>query len=346
VKTAEDITAAIPEGEEKKWVEAESRRLLVLRSARGGDMARAIQLALELPSADEKILALVGREYLNLGYDDHSNHFEEGIVAVPLAKGDRSGAKASALKTLSLLPEAVNGRRALAATSVVRAFCILDDLPSARKALALIPPKPDDVAKFKAPGLEHWWDLKAKAYLASAEVRAGNDKAAAALAEDFSRPREQAHILQYVALAQARAKRIDASKATFARCNELVADKDIHNLVGVQALAGDYDGAAETAKRSKQAGGDWIWECLAGYKAEAGDFKAAWEAAAQLTSSSGTWRLCLTVQRIAELQTRAGKADAAREWAEKESNLLSKAYALFGIAEGLYRGDGRSHPKQ
>jgi hypothetical protein len=198
---AEEICAAIPDEKMKKWIEAESRRLLILHRARGGDVAGAIKVAVELPMAEEKIIALVGSEYLNLAFDDRTTQLEEGIVAVQLANGDRPGAKASAMKALSLLSAAGNDRRALAATSVVRALCKLHDLPAARKAVELVPPKPADWNADNSAQLKHWWDLKAKAYLATAETRAGNDQAALALAKDFTRPDDQAHIFQCVALA-------------------------------------------------------------------------------------------------------------------------------------------------
>jgi hypothetical protein len=191
---------------------------------------------------------------------------------------------------------------------------------------------------------QYRWDLHAKAYLAAAEVRAGNDKAALALAEDFSRPGNQAYIFQHVALAQARAGRAAESKATFARSHALVTSEgsELWNLIGARSLAGDFDGAAETAKKLDPADVT-LWESLSYGKAIAGDYQGAREAAAHLGRSAERSAFYSnrqqSLQIIAKLQAQAGKTLAVREWIDKEDDPLMRAYALLGIAEGLYRED-------
>src|SRR5205814_5287395 len=115
---------------------------------------------------------------------------------------------------LALLPNVEEDARARVAVSVVRILAGSDDLPSARKALALIPKTPLGTSPAKNPklALQPKSEVLAKGYIAAAEVRAGRDDAALALVKELEHPGAQAYILQMTALAQARAGRKDASK--------------------------------------------------------------------------------------------------------------------------------------
>jgi RNA polymerase sigma factor (sigma-70 family) len=337
-RAAERIAGALPDGEMKDWVKAEMRQRLAVHKARSGDTAGALRAVDGLPTAEEKVFALVGPDVLNLGYDDHFSPYEDGIAHAQLAAGDRAGAKASAMKAFALIPAVKEDHRGRVAVSVARVLAKLDDLPAARKAMTYVPAGPDPKLAKRSPDFRHGWDLKGMAYLAAAEVRAGRDDAAAKIADGFKLAGEKAHVLQFVALAQARAGRKDASKATFARAIELSATSGgvgarQHNIASAQALAGDFDGAMQTAEK---AGGLAISN-VAGFLALAGRYGEARKLAAEKVEGR-MWKAQDSLY-VAKLQTKAGRADAARAWIKEEGDRLLKAYALVGLAEGLLRED-------
>jgi tetratricopeptide (TPR) repeat protein len=338
IKAAEEIAAVLPDGPTRKRLQEEIARAAMIRRAAGGDAAGAVQVAVKLPTAAETVFALVGRPVLNLSFDDAIRR-SDGIAPAQLVAGDKPGAAKTALSALALLPEVAEARRAQAALAVVRMLAGLDDVAAARKALAQMPPANPKVeapaAQFRrAP------ELKAKGYLAAAEVRAGHDEAALALARDFDQPDEKAYILHFTALAQARAGRKAESAVSFAKAVDLVSkapDPDgsgtsLHNIASAQAAAGDHVGAARTIALRPGAG-TIAWSNLATFQAEAGDFAAARKTAAD---HLGRWWSAHTLEFVAERQARAGQAAAVREWVGGLDDGLVKAHALFGLARGLY----------
>jgi tetratricopeptide (TPR) repeat protein len=337
IKPAEQIADALPEGTGRKSLRENIARQAMIHQAAGGDATGAIKAATKLPSAADTVFALVGRPFLNLTSDDDSR--TDGIAPAQLAAGGKEGAMKTTLSALALLREVDDTGRASAALAVVRMLARLDNREGARMALAQMPAA-DAKAEPRAGELRRTIELIAKGYLAAAEVRAGKDDAALALAADFSRVGDRAYILHFVALAQARAGRKDASAKTFAQAIDLVAktpDPDgagtsLHNIATAQAAAGDFTGAAKTA--GLQPGGTIAWSNLAYFQAQAGDFTAARKAATDHLADSPFWS-ARTLQFVAEKQARAGQEAAAREWIGKLDDRLIQAYALFGLAKGL-----------
>ncbi|HET6572977.1 MAG TPA: sigma-70 family RNA polymerase sigma factor [Fimbriiglobus sp.] len=339
-RAADQIADALPDGDRKTWAKAAARRLAIAHRARTGDAAGAVRAAGELPTNAEKVHALVGVDVLNLSYDNSPARWEDGIAFALLEAGNRTGAKAAALKALALLPDVEKDRRGAAAAAVVRVLARLDDVPAVRKALAHVPAGPDPKLVKQWPDVTGW-DLNAKAYLAAAEVRAGRDETAKALALDFKRPREQAHVLQFVALAQARKGRKDEAKTTFARAIELATAKPgspgvtLNNIATAQALAGDFEGAAKTAEKT----GVHAWVNLAYFRAKTGDYDGARNLVVRQRDKIGRWWHAKVWQFVAKTQAKAGKTDDVRAWIKEEGDSLLKAHALVGLAEGLFRED-------
>jgi RNA polymerase sigma factor (sigma-70 family) len=337
-QAAKQIADALSDGKGTEWVRSGLRHRLLVHQAKSGDIAGAIRAAEKLPTPADRVHALTGAEFLNLDFDESYYSWNEGIAAVQLAAGDRAGAKETAMKALAQLPDVAAEERGRPACSVVTLLARLDDVIAARKSLGHVPPKPKPQAA-PQPGLEHWWDLKAKAFIAAAEARAGRDDAAKALALDFASPGQQAYVLQYVGLAQGRAGRKDAAKATFARAAELLEKTDgtgtgWHLLAAAQTLAGDHDGAVKSAEQPSGATPS-IWSNVASLRAQAGDFTAARKIVADHLGEE-SYRFTIA-QFIARKQAQAGQSEAVREWAAKEENDLLRAYILVGLAEGLYK---------
>ena len=338
IKPAEEVAAALPDGPGRKAVEAAIAREAMIHQAAAGDAAGAIKIAVKLPNTAATVFALVGQPILNLAYDDNTRH-PDGIAPAQLIAGDKAGATQSTQSALALLPEVEEARRPVAALAVVRMLARLDDLPAARKAMAHIPPA-DPKADPAGAGRRWVIELLANGYLAAAEVRAGRDEAAAALAEDFSKPGEKAYVLHFAALAQARAGRKTESAATFARAIELVTknpDPDgggtsLHNIASAQAAARDFAGAAKTVGLLPD--GSIAWSNLATYQAEAGEFAAARKTAVDHLADSPWWS-ARTLDFVADRQARAGQEAAAREWIGQLNDPLARAHALFGLAKGL-----------
>jgi hypothetical protein len=277
---------------------------------------------------------------LNLSFDDAIRR-SDGIAPAQLVAGDKPGAAKTALSALAILPEVAEARRAQAALALVRMLAGLDDVAAARKALAQMPAA-DPKAEAPAAQFRRAPELKAKGYLAAAEVRAGHDEAALALAKDFDLPGERAYVLHFAALAQARAGRKAESAVSFAKAVDLVTkapDPDgggttLHNIASAQAAAGDHAGAAKTIAL-QPGGGTIAWVNLATFQAQAGDFAAARKTAADHLTDSRWWS-ARTLEFVAERQARAGHATAARGWIGQLDDGLVKAHALFGLAKGLY----------
>jgi tetratricopeptide (TPR) repeat protein len=347
---AEKIADALTDDKTKEWVMATIRQRAIVHRAKTGDVAGALRAVEGLPSTQAKIAALVGCgwDVLSLGFDD-LNAFpdEESIASVQLAAGDKKGAKETALKALALLPSA----RASAwdVVRVVRFLARIDDLPSARQALAQFPaadPKEQNPQQLRRRVV---MELKAKGYLAAAEVRAGRDEVALAMAGDFPEPDDQAYILHFAALAQARAGRKEAAKVNFAKAIELVAkgtgqSTTLHNIASAQALAGDFVGAAKTTE--KQGQGSVTWGNIVYAHLEAGDFATAKKTAVDHIANQSSWLYPTECKFIAKHQAQAGQVAAVKEWAENKEDQLLKAHILVGLAEGLYREGGKISPPQ
>ncbi|HKB06195.1 MAG TPA: hypothetical protein VKD90_28630 [Gemmataceae bacterium] len=348
IKPAEQIAEALPDTPTRKFLRDAIGRQALIHRAANGDAAGAIRDATRLPNAADTVLALVGQVFLNLAYDDVGS--TDGIAHAQLAAGDREGAAKTAGSALALLAEVDAARRAVAALAVVRMLARLDDLPAARKALAQMPPA-DPKADPRAAGLRRTAELIAKGFLAAAEVRAGRDDAAVALAGDFTRPGEQAYVLHFVALAQARAGRKEASAANFAKSIDLVtrapaSDRtgtSLHNIASAQAAAGDFAGAAKTAALNPS--GALAWANLASYQASAGDFAGALKAAEDHLADNSFWS-SQVMRAVAEAQARAGREAAAREGIGKLTDPLVRAHALFGLARGLAPDPGKGPVKR
>ena len=94
--------------------------------------------------------------------------------------------------------------------------------------------------------------MTAKGYLAAAEVRAGRDDAAKAIAVDYTNPGGAlAEVHLFIGIAQARAGRKEAAQETFTNVVKL---RDLHgagnpswySIVSAQAAAGDLAGAVKS----------------------------------------------------------------------------------------------------
>ncbi len=345
---AEKIAATIVDPEMKTWIKGVIVQQSAVYRAKTGDVAGALRAVGELPVAADKVHALVGRDYLNLGYDNFSAQIEGGIASIQLAAGDKAGAKENALKALALLPDVEPKRRSYAALAVVRMLARMDDLPAARKALAQIPAAEPQVVGKEDDRMRLLAELISKGYLAAAEVRAGRDEVALAMAGDFPLPGDRAYLFHFVALAQARAGRQDASKTNFARAVELVMKHQgqpgthIRNIIYAQFRAGDFDAAATTAEAASEV----IWFDVGYFKAKAGDFAAAKEIAlTHINPQEDRWSSDGLCQQIAQFQAKAEQVAAVKEWAAKTDDQLLKAYILVGLAEGLYREGGKVTPK-
>jgi tetratricopeptide (TPR) repeat protein len=334
IKAAEQIAEALPDGPVRKSLREAIARQALIHQAAGGDAAGAIKAATKLPTAADTVFAFVGRPILGLAFDDDDRR-PDGIAPAQLAAGDHEGAAKTARSALALLKEVDAGRRAAAVTAVVRMLARLDDVAGARQAMGELP-APDA----KAGDRRSITELLARGYLAAAEVRAGHDDAALALAKDLPRAGDKAYVLHFTALAQARAGRKEASAATFAKAVELVTktpDADgggttLHNIASAQAAAGDFAGAAKTA--ALQEGGTIAWANLAHYQVRAGDFDGARKAATDHLADSSFWSAAV-LEAVAEGQARAGQGPAVRQWIAKLDDPLIRAHALFGLAKGL-----------
>jgi RNA polymerase sigma factor (sigma-70 family) len=345
IREAEQIADKMTDAETRAWVQGWIRPKALILRAKSGDVAGAVKAVGDLPTAEEKVLALVGREHLGRGFDDTPSplYAEGGIVEVQLAVGDKKGAKETALKAMALLPDVVEKRRALATVTVVRMLSRMDDVTSASKALEKLPAA-DPATVGKAPDRPRVLaELKAKSYLAAAKVRVGDDQAAEGLVSGFQLPEDQAYILQFVAVAQARAGRKAESTANFERAIVLVgtnpdAGSNLHCIAAAQALAGHFAAAAKTAAN----GAGWItWSSVAFFQAQGGDYRGAKAIADDHVGRAVRWPYADLCCGIAKVQARAGQVAAVKEWAEKEDDQLFKAYILVGLAEGLYREGGK-----
>jgi RNA polymerase sigma factor (sigma-70 family) len=335
-RAAERIIDAISDQRMPEWVRPEVRRLVILHRAESGDVGGALKAAGELPTPQETVAALLGRDFLNLGYDYDAAHRpqDRGVIHVQLAAGNRGGARATLRAATAKVHDVAKEFRGAAAVAVVRAAIRLGDHPAARAVLAQVPAddKPADPR-----GLTHGWGLIARAYLAAGEAAAGRDDAATALAKEVEDPHHRVYVLQFAGLAQARSKRPDASKVTFARAAALVpAEHALHNLASAQALAGDFAGAVDVAKRLGENRPAWVWVNIAAAQAQAGGYDAARELVATRVGASG-FMLGQAYRWIARLQAQAGRVTEAREWIGKVDDPLRRASALTGLAEGLYR---------
>ena len=253
ISQADEIAETIKKDNLKTLVMASIRRAASIQKAKTGDFAGAIKAAEELPTAEERVFTLVEKDVPNLASEDH--YWDEGIAHFQFLAGEKTGARETALKALHKLAEVNQNRKGLAALAVVRILARMDDLPAARKALAQVSPIVLNEANFQKKQMTKGRELKAKGYIAAAEVRAGRDDAALVLARDFEEPGEQAYIFHFVALVQARAGKKDAAKVNFNRAIELVTEDakgsgtTLHNIATAQALAGDFVGAAKTAEK-------------------------------------------------------------------------------------------------
>ena len=185
-------------------------------------------------------------------------------------------------------------------------------------------------------------ELKAKGYIAAAEVRAGHDEAALASLRDFENPRQQAYILHIAALAQARAGRKDACKANFIRAVNLVTGDpkpgpggtSMKNIAVAEALAGDFSAAVQHAKEAGDFGMTLFR--VAELQAESGDFAGARKTAEYPTKIRRGSHGCdglLAEDRLPSGQGRAGGGCPRLDCAEETGGI--RASLLVGLAEGL-----------
>jgi hypothetical protein len=194
-------------------------------------------------------------------------------------------------------------------------------------------------------------DLRAKGYLAAALVRTGQDNSALALAADFDLPGQKAYIYQWTALAQARAGRKEAAKASFDKAIELMTGADdqkpgqgttSHNLACALALAGDSKAALKIAEGIQLS---ITWSAIAYHQAESGDFEGARKTAA--VNEKGDWvKYTKNCKSISSMQAKAGQAAAVRDWVGKVNDPLLRACILVGAAEGLSLQAGKASTKR
>jgi hypothetical protein len=352
-QTALQIADAISAAKLQTLVKAAIGQGVLFDEVRAGAAARALAAVDALPTAKEKALLLVGAATGGVALPPDYNHgpayYSDSIAAAQLANGNKAGATQTALNALALLPSVEDDARARIAASVVRILAGSDDLPPARKALALIPKAGAGTGPAKKPkfAVAPKSELLAKGYIAAAEVRAGRDDAALALVKDFDQPGAQAYILQVTALAQARAKRKDASKANFQRAVELVTSSpkakvggtSLISIAQAQALAGDIGSAVRLAQEETLNTGLTLSN-ISYVQAESGDFAGAKKTAALLLDDRNVSSYARACKGIARLQAEAGEAAAVRAWAAMEDDALTKATILVGMAEGLAR-DGK-----
>jgi RNA polymerase sigma factor (sigma-70 family) len=323
IETGLEIAKAIRDAEYRTWVEGYVRCRAVLNSAMAGDMAGARKAVKELPTALMKVQALVGTVYLNRVYADMLDG-ETGLALIRLDAGDRDGARQNIRQALALIPDVPEKSRAQVVTTAVRALAKLGDIDAAQKEL----PKIDN------PALR----LKADVYIAMAQVRVGQGHQALALVDGLKTDEDRVYALHQIGFAQARAGDKDGARESFRRALELAIAGKIngHNLVSAQAAAGDSAGAIAAAEKLNFT----MWSNIAYFQAKAGDFAGAIETALERERSD--WWRAVILRIIAREQTRAGQEGGVRVWIARAEDALNKAYALFGLAEGLYREDGRA----
>jgi RNA polymerase sigma factor (sigma-70 family) len=318
------IADAITKPETKQWVQAAVRRKAVLNRAKAGDVAGAVKLVGDLPTALMKAQALVGTVYLNQTFADMLDG-DSGVALFQIDASDRDGARRSVREALDLAAHESESRRAQLTAAAVRALAKLGDTDAAQKELPNI----------SNPALR----LKAEVYIAMAQVRAGQEKAALELVARLKSDDERVYALHQIGYAQAVAGNKVGAKGNFRRAVELDqhAKAHGHNIASAQAAAGDIAGAIQTIESQKS---DVTWSNIIASQAKAGDFTGALENARR-HAESRWWRAeCLLF--IGLEQTRHGQEGAARVWIAREDDTLSKAYALVGLAEGLYRENGRA----
>jgi tetratricopeptide (TPR) repeat protein len=264
----------------------------------------------------------------------------DGIAPIQLKTGDKAGAKESTLKALALLPEVDEKRRGFVALSVLHMLVQLDDLAGAKKAKALMPALVLKEGVIPANNIPAQSELNGKAMLAIVEVRTGHDDAAQAIVKSCPRSGDKAFLLHHIGLAQARAGRKEAAKATFDAALKCVEGDDkglgiTTNIVSAQAASGDIEGALRNAKKFPFRGS--VWASIAGHQARRGDFDGARDSAAKLLVSDDSFMYHGLLKQIATEQAKAGQSTAVRDWAKQLNNDLPQAYVLLGLAQGLYR---------
>ncbi|WP_020467891.1 tetratricopeptide repeat protein [Zavarzinella formosa] len=331
-QAAGEIADAIGYEANRREVREYVRRLEIVARFKAGETKRALRGVTTLSINLLKISALVGEPKERYSQDITAPG--DGIADLQLLSKDKAGARQSALQALALIPDAEEHGRRSACVAAVRILCQVDDLAEAKKALArhLAVNRKNKLT----PDSDLFLDLLARGHMAVAEVRAGRDEAALAFLKGLDLKGEQAWLLRIIALAQARAGRAEASKASFARAIELVADKektdDLCHILGSQALAGDFDGAIMSARQFRCEG--VIWEELALLQAKAGDFDGARKTITTGLKAPEYWPTYV-LPLIARAQAAAGQPAAVREWSAKLDDPRTRAAVLLGLAEGL-----------
>ncbi|WP_020474944.1 hypothetical protein [Zavarzinella formosa] len=336
LNAAEEMADAITDEDDEIMTRRHIGRLGIVAQFKSGDTEAALRAVTTLPAAIDKIYALVGFSTKQL--TDDITEPGDGIADLQLLAGDKAGAKRSALAALALIPGLAPRQRHAAALGVIRILCQLDHITEARKVMARhLADKPDKWYLNEAV------EALARGYVATAEVRAGRDEAALAVLKDFDQMEDHASLLRIIALAQARAGRKEASTINFARAIKCAASRKsteffrTSQIYNSQALAGDIDGAIQTARYFED---DHFMGDVIILRAKTGDFDGARKTLAAILDPPA-WLGRDVLPEIARIQAAAGQPEAVRVWAAKLKDDHTKVAVFLGLAEGLCQSPGR-----
>jgi tetratricopeptide (TPR) repeat protein len=319
------IAAAKPDAKSRAAAEASIRREEILRIARTGDFRAARKAIDGLPAASEKAQVLVGLNYGEWAFGDTVFPNATGLALMQIEMADRDGARQSARQALALVNELDGSMRDVLVAAAVRALARAGDFDAALK----------EVPKIGGAEVR----LKAKVDIGMAQVRAGQTNAALEMAAGLAADHDRVFAIYQIGYAQAKAGDAGAARDSFQRAIALVEKtgaRDMYWVIGTQAAAGDIAGALKAAE--EQHGSAAMWSNIAFGQMKAGDYSGAMQTSDK--HGEGTWQKATFLQRVAEEQARAGKEKVARAWIERETDPLRKAYALVGLAKGLFREGG------
>jgi RNA polymerase sigma factor (sigma-70 family) len=328
-KAALAIADAMEDAESRAWFRSFALRRPILDRAKSGDMEGALRAANNLPSDLEKARALVG----SVNFLDS----DSGLALVQYEAGNLDGARRSVREALVLTASLPGGQPAYKVehliVAAIRALARINDLEAAQRKLPQLT-LPD-------------YRVKAVAYIAMAQVRNGHEKQALDAVDKLERAKDRIYLLHQIGSEQAKAGNKAGAKTSFRRAAALVFANEVgsgYQLVSAQVKAGDLDGAIEVATKLTTERTDLVndqfWFNIASYQAKAADFVGAFETTTKRVK--GRWSRGTCLGQIAKEQTRAGHEAVARFWIAREEDALNKAYALVGLADGLYREDDRA----
>jgi RNA polymerase sigma factor (sigma-70 family) len=117
-------------------------------------------------------------------------------------------------------------------------------------------------------------------------------------------------------------------------------DQDVyfaaHSLIGFRIKARDYQGAAAVAGYNSRVGSQYLFDAIISDQTEADDFKAAFETIRDhLSENSLSMRLAL--QKLSKVQAEQNQEMEALAWARQLTKPDEQAFALLGVAEGLFK---------